>query len=66
MSDRIEDSHLDQWQHREAIAENLIPLIGKLYRQFNVVTSLFGRAMVNRSVMRIIKDHRFVRHIEGE
>ncbi|WLD56711.1 glyceraldehyde-3-phosphate dehydrogenase [Salinispirillum sp. LH 10-3-1] len=66
MSDRIEDSHLDQWQHREAIAENLIPLIGQLYRQFNVVTSLFGRAMVNRSVMRIIKDHRFVRHIEGE
>ncbi|MFY0665174.1 MAG: glyceraldehyde-3-phosphate dehydrogenase [Natronospirillum sp.] len=66
MSDRIEDSHLDQWQEREAIAENLIPLIGQLYRQFNVVTSLFGRAMVNRSVMRIIKDHRFVRHIEGE
>lgn len=66
MSDRIEDSHLDQWQQREAIAENLIPLIGQLYRQYNVVTSLFGRALVNRSVMRIIKDHRFVRHIDGE
>lgn len=66
MSDHTQDTHLEAWQSREAIAENLIPLIGQLYRQYNIVTSLFGRAMVNRSVMRIIKDHRFVRHIDGE
>ena len=60
------ERYLAEWQERESVAEAMIPLIGTLYRKYNVVSSNFGRAMVNRSVIRILKDHRFVRHITGE
>ena len=59
------DNCFQDWQEREALAEAMIPLIGQLYRKNNVVTSLYGRAMVNQSVIRILKDHRFVRQVEG-
>ena len=59
------DNCFQDWQEREALAEGMIPLIGQLYRKNNVVTSLYGRAMVNQSVIRILKDHRFVRQVEG-
>jgi glyceraldehyde 3-phosphate dehydrogenase len=57
-------SCLEQWQSREALAESMIPLIGQLYRSKNVVTSLYGRPLVNRSVIDIIKAHRFARQIQ--
>lgn len=66
MTDTKLDTYSKDWQEREALAESMIPLVGILYREHNVVTSIFGRALVNRSVIRILKDHRFVRQIEGE
>ncbi len=65
MSQEVLDNCFQDWQEREALAEAMIPLIGQLYRNNNVVTSLYGRAMVNQSVIRIMKDHRFVRQVEG-
>ena len=65
MSQEVLDNCFQDWQEREALAEAMIPLIGQLYRKNNVVTSLYGRAMVNQSVIRIMKDHRFVRQVEG-
>ena len=65
MADSKLDSYFEDWQERETIAEAMIPIIGRLYRKYNVVTSIFGRALVNRSVIRILKDHRFVRQVEG-
>ncbi|WP_424955235.1 glyceraldehyde-3-phosphate dehydrogenase [Halospina denitrificans] len=44
----------------------MIPIIGRLYRKNNVVTSIYGRALINQSVINIIKAHRFVRQIEAE
>jgi len=52
------------WKHREALAEAMIPLIGKLNREHNVSLYLYGRSMVNRSVIDLMKAHRFVRQIE--
>jgi len=52
------------WRHREALAEAMIPLIGKLNREHNVSLYLYGRSMVNRSVIDLMKAHRFVRQIE--
>ena len=49
---------------REALAEAMIPLIGRLYRENNVVTSVHGRRLVNRSVIEILKAHRFARQID--
>src|SRR5690554_8101355 len=51
---------------REAIAESMIPLIGTLYRNKNVVTSVYGRDIINRSVIQLLKAHRFVRHMEDQ
>jgi len=41
-----EDFFLD-WKQREALAEGMIPLIGKLYREFNVSCYMYGKSMVN-------------------
>ena len=56
---------LEEWIDREALAEAMIPLIGQLYRNNNVVTSIYGRGLVNRSVISILKAHRFARQIDN-
>ncbi len=43
----------------------MIPLIGKLHRENNVSLYMYGRNMVNRSVIDLMKAHRFVRQIEN-
>ena len=55
---------LENWTDREATAEAMIPLIGRLYREHNVVTSVYGRGLVNRSVISLLKSHRFARQID--
>ncbi|RJT81938.1 glyceraldehyde-3-phosphate dehydrogenase [Arthrobacter cheniae] len=56
----------DTWLEREALAEAMIPLIGRLYRRNNVVTSIHGRSLINKSTMNILKAHRFARRITTE
>lgn len=65
MSHQPLDIVFQEWHDNQAVAEQMIPLIGSLYRHHNVVTTLFGRSLFNRSVIRILKDHRFVRKVEG-
>jgi len=55
---------LTDWKEKEALAESMVPMIGKLYRDRNVVTSIYGRPIINRSVINIIKTHRFVKQVE--
>ncbi|KAA0875324.1 glyceraldehyde-3-phosphate dehydrogenase [Nitrincola tapanii] len=57
---------LADWNARESITEAMIPLIGRLYRERNVEISVYGRVVVKRSVIDIIKAHRFVRQLESE
>src|SRR6478752_3600412 len=52
--------------HREEIAESMIPIIGKLHREQDVNVLLHSRSLVNKSVVSILKTHRFVRQIAGE
>lgn len=54
----------DTWINREALAEAMIPLIGRLYRDNNVVTSVHGRSLINQSVVGLLKAHRFARQID--
>lgn len=58
------DDYFVDWKQREALAEGIIPLVGKLYRENNVKTFIYGRSLVGRSVMNIMKTHRFVRQVE--
>ncbi|MDQ0000821.1 glyceraldehyde-3-phosphate dehydrogenase [Pseudarthrobacter sulfonivorans] len=60
------DSALVTWMGREALAEAMIPVIGRLYRENNVVTSIHGRSLVNTSTMNILKAHRFARRVSKE
>ena len=55
----------NEWIEREALTEAMIPMVGRLYRENHVVTSVYGRPLINRSVIDIIKAHRFVRQMEG-
>lgn len=52
--------------NREALAEAMIPMIGRLYRENNVVTSIHGRSLINKSTMQILKAHRFARRISKD
>ncbi|BBI62463.1 hypothetical protein HSBAA_37690 [Vreelandella sulfidaeris] len=65
MSQQALENVFQEWQGNEALAEQMIPLVGQLYRQNNVVATMFGRSLIKRSVIRILKDHRFVRKLEG-
>ncbi len=56
---------LRDWIERETLAESMIPLIGQLYRNNNVITSIYGRSLINRSVIAILKAHRSARHRVG-
>ncbi|WP_151530085.1 MULTISPECIES: glyceraldehyde-3-phosphate dehydrogenase [Corynebacterium] len=51
------------WSKRIELAEQMIPLIGRLHREKNVVTSIFGRLLVNPSDIEIIKMHRYARRV---
>ncbi len=63
MRDRPEDYFVD-WKEREALAEGMIPLVGKLYRNHNVKTYIYGYSLHNESVLDIMKAHRTVRQVE--
>ncbi len=56
------EDYFPDWKEREALAEAMIPLIGRLYRR-NVVVYCYGRALYNKSVTDIMKAHRFVRQV---
>ena len=56
------DDYFPDWKEREALAEAMIPIIGRLYR-INVVTYCYGRALYNQSVIQIMKTHRYVRQV---
>lgn len=58
------DDYFKDWKQREALAEGMIPVIGKLNRERNVGIYIYGRSLVNRSVIDIMKSHRFVRQVE--
>lgn len=59
------DDHFSRWKNREEIAEAMIPMIGQLYRQRDVTVQVYSRSLVNKSVISILKTHRFVRQIEN-
>lgn len=56
------EDYFPDWKEREALAEAMIPIIGSLYRR-NVVCYCYGRALHSRSVMQIMKTHRYVRQV---
>jgi glyceraldehyde 3-phosphate dehydrogenase len=50
----------EAWKQQEDAADLMVPLIGRLYRQRNVITTLFGKGLVHKNSIEIIKHHSFV------
>ncbi|GAA4791421.1 glyceraldehyde-3-phosphate dehydrogenase [Streptomyces ziwulingensis] len=61
----VNDDSFTDWKHREEIAESMIPMIGRLHRERDVTVLLHSRSLVNKSVVSILKTHRFARQIAG-
>jgi glyceraldehyde 3-phosphate dehydrogenase len=57
------DEYFSDWKQREEIAEVMLPIIGRLYRNHGVVTTVYGRSLVHGSMVDILKAHRFARQI---
>lgn len=63
MVDKKTDEYFKEWKVREAIAEAMTPLIGQLYRDHEVICTVFDRNLVNKATIDILRAHRFARQI---
>ncbi len=58
-----QDTYLKEWQSQEATAEQMLPLLGSLYRDKNIVITVYGRSLAHCTAIDILKAHRFARQI---
>jgi len=63
MNNRKQEDYLKDWRGLEEYAEWMLPLIGRLYRDNNIVTTVYGRSLVHSATIDILKAHRFARLI---
>jgi glyceraldehyde 3-phosphate dehydrogenase len=61
-----EDQPAAEWSGKIAVAEELVPFIGRLYRENGIVLSVHGRSLLNLSPIDIVRIHRFARHVDGQ
>lgn len=61
-----QNQHLDKWLRGQELAEEMLPLIGKMYRNYGVILRIYNRPLINISTIQLIKDHRYVRLFEGQ
>ena len=59
------DSHFLDWTGREEHAERMIPLIGKLYREHSVLTTIYGKPLQKKNPIEIIKAHKYAQKFDG-
>ncbi|MFT5571881.1 MAG: glyceraldehyde 3-phosphate dehydrogenase [Cryomorphaceae bacterium] len=57
MSREVSQQHLQNWNDRQALAEQMIPLLGSLYRGPSVILRVFGKKIMNTSTIAIIDAH---------
>ena len=63
MTQQKQENYLQEWKDHEACAEQMLPIIGRLYRDHNIILTLYGRTLVHSTVIDILKAHRFARLI---
>ena len=57
------DDYFGDWKAREALAQEMLPIMGKLENEKGVQIFLYGRTLNNRSVANLMKSHRRVREV---
>jgi len=65
MSDVQQDQLLQNWTQRQELAELILPVIGRLYRNNGIALRIYGRPIINVTAVDIIKTHRFARQYTG-
>lgn len=65
MNQQFEQELQSSWQERQEFAERMLPIVGSLYRNTAVEILIYGRTLLNASVIDLIKAHRSVRLFEG-
>ena len=61
----VPEDFFADWKEREALAEAMIPMIGDLNRRHNVTCYIYGRSLVDISVIDIMQAHREVREVQS-
>ncbi|SET50714.1 glyceraldehyde-3-phosphate dehydrogenase [Thalassotalea agarivorans] len=60
MTVQSEHEYQKSWQERQTYAENMLPIIGQLYRNKGIEITVYGRPLVNASAIDVIKAHKSV------
>ncbi|MDT8420033.1 MAG: glyceraldehyde-3-phosphate dehydrogenase [Desulfuromonadales bacterium] len=63
MSMQKAEEYFRDWKEREELAEAMIPMIGHLYRECEVICNIYDRTLVHKSAIEILRVHRFARQI---
>ena len=66
MSLDLMNESMEDWNNKIAAAEEMMPIIGRLFRENAIETSIVGRLLNNRTVVNIIQCCRFARQVENE
>ena len=66
MNNAQEDQLLQAYIQRQELAEQMLPMIGRLYRNNGILMRIYGRAINNVTTVDILKTHRFARQHTGE
>ncbi len=61
MNQQLEQELMSSWQERQEYAEQMQPILGKLYRNRAIEISVYGKPLLGASAIDIIKAHRTVR-----
>jgi glyceraldehyde 3-phosphate dehydrogenase len=61
MNQQLEQELLSSWQERQEYAEQMQPVLGKLFRNRAIEISVYGRSLLGATAIDIIKAHRTVR-----
>jgi glyceraldehyde 3-phosphate dehydrogenase len=59
-------THFDKWKAQQSAAEQMIPVVGQLYRDNGVTIRIFGRRLLNNTAIDIIKAHRYALQMVGD
>ena len=59
------DTHFLDWTQRSEHAERMVALIGKLYREHSVITTVYGKPLQNKDPIQIIRAHKYARKFDG-
>ena len=57
------EQYFSDWTQRVDLAEAMVPMIGSLYRHQGVNINVYGRSLVNKTPVGILRTHRFARLI---